>query len=129
MNTPALFHVLVAVFIGTCLIYWTQSSLPVSLTKILRLVGFRKHDAAFWPEQITYKFWIRPQWATWMASHLPTAPWPVALGIQLVTCPYCIAFHLSWIAAIFVWVFAGPAQAWWCVTYPVIALGMRKYLS
>ena len=129
MTSPDLFHIPLAVFIGTFVVYWFHSSLPVTVTKIIRWLGFRKHDNTYWPEPDTYDFWVRPQWAAWISNQMAFAPKPAAWGIQLITCPYCVAFHMTWIAAVGVGVFAGPAQLPWCATYPAIALFMKRYLS
>lgn len=128
MTIPALFHVPVVVFLATLLIYWFHSSLPVSATKIVRWLGFRKHDAAFWPDPTVYEFWVRPQWATWLGAKMATAGRLAGWGIYIAGCHFCATAHLTWITGLVVWGLAGWSQALWCVTYPLLMLTAKKYI-
>lgn len=126
MSAPDLFHVPVVLFLATLVIYWFHSSLPVSLTKILRVAGWHKHNDAFWPPATEYTSWIRSQWAIWYnVQRARTKGWRFYL-LYIPQCPYCLAFHLSWFTGLLIWGVAGWAQALWVVCYPCIILILKR---
>lgn len=113
-----LLHIAVCFGIASILMLWMRSDLPVSITKILRLCGWKKHDAAFWPEKTEYMFWIRTQWAKWVALRSGTSGTAVRLFAHLITCPFCICAHLSWMAGLGVGFLVGWEQALMTPAYP-----------
>lgn len=115
--TDAFFKLLVLVLcITSWLMLWFRSSMPVSVTKTLRLLGYRKHHVDFWPDEIEYRFWIRSQWQNWLGMHMGgELTWIESKAFYLAQCPFCMALHLSWIHGLV----AGYFWGWpWFVIFP-----------
>ena len=78
----------------TFMVWWFTTNLPVRLTKMCRRLGCLPLTED-WPDEITYRFWYRQLWTTWLLNH-PRVP---ALLREGLVCPGCMSLHLSWVAA------------------------------
>lgn len=101
---------------------WFHSSLPIHLCKILRAIGWHKHDEMFWPTGVDYQTWMRHEWDIWANAHLPL------LLAELLTCPVCLSWHISfWVSVVLTITTQSP---WWCVSffvaYPRIIIFLDK---
>lgn len=87
---------------------WFTSGLPVHVFKILRRCGWGK--AKPWPEGVEYAEWLIDDFRTWCAINLHP------LVAELLSCPVCFSYHLSfWIAAAML-VCGGPT--WLLLAWP-----------
>jgi hypothetical protein len=112
---------LIVLGITSFLTMWFKADLPILVTRFLRCMGLRRDDVEFWPDPSEYKFWVREQWSRWLSSRCRESALGRAFS-HLLNCPYCVAFHLSWLCGLCVGVFISPLEASFCVTYPAVAL-------
>lgn len=77
-------------------ILWFRTDLPVHVTKCLRLLRLHPEKTT-WPDDISYKYWLRFQWETWMREH-SNLPEGFRNGI---TCPGCMSLQFPlWVGAV-----------------------------
>lgn len=89
--------------------WWFNTDLPVYVTKLARRWGWQKDNKELWPDDITYKFWLRHQWQEW----LDTAPIPLpGTVIHGFSCPGCFSLHSGWVSFLLVWFFLNAPWAW-----------------
>ena len=87
---------------------WFTTGLPVHVFKTLRWLGWGKTKS--WPGPNTYAFWLRHECQTWWALQLPP------LVAELLDCPVCFSYHLSfWVALGMV---AVGEPTWLLLTWP-----------
>jgi len=124
------YHFVLIFFLAGALMLWFRSDLAVTLTKIARFLGWKKHDDSFWPSREVYDYWTRGQWQDWLSMQSASVSKPVAWGIHLISCPYCMAFHLSWMSGLLLAFVFGWSAAVLSLTYPallIIILRNAKY--
>lgn len=70
---------------------WFNTQLPVHVFKGLRYFGWGAHKD--WPNPIDLRHWLRHECETWFILNTPH------LVGELLTCPVCFSYHLSfWVA-------------------------------
>lgn len=103
---------------ASLLMAWFNSTLPVHVFHILRRVGYKAGDNAFWK--------AIPEWeSTWEDWAVAVAAGINPFASELLTCPVCLSFHLSfWVAAV-EWLLVPGASGWLvpaaAATWPVLA--------
>lgn len=80
------------------LMAWMNSHLPIHVFHVFRRLGFRKEDTALWKELPEFAS-THDDWAMWMALKLPRGWWSKLIS-ELLTCPVCISFHISFWTAV-----------------------------
>jgi len=67
---------------------WFYSRFPIHIFEYLSHLSW--FDGVQWPlEVVLGDVWLRSDWEDWMAATLPTDL------AELLSCPYCLAFHAS----------------------------------
>lgn len=70
------------------LLAWFHSGLPIHVISILRVFGFRRSDDDFWAT-------LHSDWQLALNAYYPN------LLSELLTCPVCLSFHVSfWIGVV-----------------------------
>jgi len=72
---------------------WLKSRLPIHVFQLLYRLGWKRNEPDFWPDPFTVKHWLRHEWEPWVQQRLRDPWW--APGGELLTCPYCINYHIS----------------------------------
>jgi len=79
---------------------WFATQLPIHFFKLLRHVGWGANKE--WPPKETYQFWLRHECESWWSLNLHP------LVGELLCCPICLSYHLSWWAAVVMSIFGAP---------------------
>ena len=123
-------HILLCLGIASILMILMRSDFYVSVTQILRCIGWRKRDQAFWPDDVEYQFWTRSQWAQWASLRASAAGNAWVKFVHLITCPYCLTFHASWLTGLTLLITFGWREAVVTICYPaviILFLRLAKY--
>src|SRR6056300_103503 len=106
------FYITGALMVATCMLMWFRTNLYVHILEILKKLNIIQMD----------EVWTRDDAATWVTFRKPL------LG-ELLSCPGCLSFHLSWMTGLvwglccevsWHWIIAG----WW--TWPFISNYLLK---
>lgn len=93
MITSILLFIIGQLIVCSLVMAWFSSHLPIHVFHMLKRLGLRKDDAALWnalPEFAS----THDDWVTWMALNFPRGWWGKVIA-ELLTCPICISFHIS----------------------------------
>lgn len=123
-------HLILLSGISSIIMILMRSDFYVTVTKILRFFGWKKNQPGFWPEDDEYQFWTRSQWVTWASLRSGTSNWFWAGFVHLITCPYCLTIHATWITGLVLLFAVGWLDALLVVCYPVcliFILRLAKY--
>lgn len=90
---------------------WFQSGLPIHVFQVLRLLtGWRSTDVAFWEG-------IEDDWELTLSVAYPS------LLTELLTCPVCLSFHISFWTGVLSWCML-PVPLWYPLmtasTWPIL---------
>ncbi len=118
-------HLFACLVLTSLLMLMLRSDLYVLVTKILRHLGWRRADEDFWPENNTYNFWTRKQWADWAALRSGQAGGYWVPLVHLLTCPYCLSAHASTFAFL-VWCCVDWRQAPIALAYPAVLIFLLR---
>lgn len=122
-------HIIIVLSMASALMLWFRSDMPVTATKVLRWLGWKKNALAFWPEDpIDYDFWIRDKWSHWAALR-SSGYKPARLFVHLINCPYCCAFHMSWILGLSLGLCVSWTDALWALTYPFLSIFLYRFTN
>jgi hypothetical protein len=91
---------------------WFQSDFPVYLTKFLRTRGWLPKSPDYWPDDLTFRFWLRHEWEAWVTLKNPTLA-------HLLSCPVCFATRLA--MATSVWTAAWTGQ-WLVIPFFAVSI-------
>jgi hypothetical protein len=119
---------------SSCLFWWFKTSLPVELSQILRTLGWQKRNAEFWPDDIEYMYWTRPQWELWLVTKVADRYGNFGdKVITLLSCPGCLSFHISFWCAVAVaglaYAFVSLPLLWAILLIPASAFGWPIYAN
>ena len=95
---------------GSIMVWWFTTSLPVTVFKALKKIGFMKK--LNWPPDEDLKYWMRHEWSDWAAIELPEI-WGEGLN-----CPGCFSNPTSCITAAVMTISFG--LPWW--VFPMLWL-------
>lgn len=123
--TVTILYAMGALAVASALMAWFDSSLPLHVFHMLRRLGYKAGDRAFWTSI--------PEWeSTW-------DDWSTAVTIhlspffsELLTCPVCLSFHISLWLSLALALVSGtslllvPAAV---ATWPVLANILRSFYS
>lgn len=97
---------------------WFRTGLPAHVFELIKVVDdrFKFCREDFWPEDVVWgsNTWTPDEWEVWATIQMPY------LG-ELLTCPICFSWHLSFWVSFFVALVTGN---WWIIpaaiaTFPV----------
>lgn len=98
METILTIYVLGCLAVSSALMAWFGSGLPIHVLYMLKRVGYAK-GSDMWN---TLGEWT----STWDDFSVAAAAYmPPFIG-ELITCPVCLSFHISFWLALAIWVFA-----------------------
>lgn len=108
---------------ASMLMAWFDSTLPLHVFHMLRRLGYRKGDKAFWNAM--------PEWeSTWDDWAVVMAAAVNPFASELLTCPVCLSFHMSFWVSSAVWLLVPDMSAWIIpvatATWPVMANILRS---
>lgn len=95
-----------AFIVGSWLMWWFNTNLPIHVLQIIRALGYRKNDKEFWSKNesiegiddtftLDLNDFASEDFNGWMEARSPG--WLA----ELLSCPGCLSMHLSfWIAII-----------------------------
>lgn len=100
MNELIIMWLLGCAIVGSILMWWFNTSLPVHILEILRMLGYRRKNTEFWSVPVVEGVrndladFTKQDLQAWMQDHLP------AKLAELLSCPGCFSAHASfWVAA------------------------------
>ena len=81
--------------VGSIMMWWFNTNLPIHVVQILKLVGFNKNKPEFYQSETPIEYWTKVDFDNWKQVNIP------AWLDELTACPGCLSMHISFWTALF----------------------------